>query len=999
MSGISTIFSHPIRVASSNVRVGLLATASLMALTFGGQAALAAAPMVETPTAEEADVEAIVVTGSRIVRDGYTAPTPVTVLGVEEIQALAPANLADFVNTLPSIAGSTTPASSSPNLSQGLAGVNAINLRNLGVNRTLVLVDGQRSVASSAGGVVDINTIPQSLVQRVDIVTGGASAAYGSDAVGGVINFILNKDFDDITVKAEYGETTYGDGANYKYSAAAGHKFLDNRLHLMGAAEYSRTEGIHDVPRDWNSRGYFNMKNPAYAPGNGQPENSVGYNTGPAQLTPGGLITAGPLKGTYFGTLNPATGQPTINQLAYGPNLGQWMRGGDWEYTGKDYFGSESLLPGEMRWGLFGRASYDINENITVFAQGSYNRAINLNYYIKTTNIANVNIRTDNAFIPAALRSQIQAAYPGATATFQMGTTNSDWAVGGANNTRNVYRFVAGANGRFDLMAKPWTWDFYVQRGQTKTHEMLINTYNTGRLALAQDAVFAPAGNTAGVAAGTIVCRSTLTSPTNGCVPINRMGVGVASQAALDYIFYDNPYRDQKLTQTVGALTFSGPVFTLPAGEVSMAVGGEWRKEAITGYVPPEFGPVGTAIPGGPTGCKATDGLLIPNCTSGGWLYGNYVANIGSYTVAETFAEIDIPVFTGFNVNAAGRYTDYSTSGSVQTWKLGATYQVVEDVMLRGTLSHDIRAPNLGELFAGGTARTNTVLINNRSYAYVQNATGNPDLTPEIADGYNVGIVLTPRFMPRFSMAVDYYKISITDAIGQLTPQQTADLCYLQGVTSQCANLVGTFEPNGQPIALTRINLKPFNFTEAQTRGMDFEATYRLELADMFESLPGSLTLRGMATHYMENSTADGIGFPVDEAGSSTLPDWIYRATATYRNGPWSYNMTARGVSGTTLSNNYVECTTACPLSTAEFQTINDNSVPGATFFDLAVGWDFEALGTNGTWQLSIRNLFDKDPPNVGNLTSSASTAAFPQSTRYFDQLGRVYKLSVELTF
>ena len=286
-------------------RHGAFTTTSLLAivLSCGAQAAHA--------QGESAAVQEVVVTGSRIVRDGYTAPTPVSVVGAAEIKALAPANLADFVNTLPSIAGSTTPASSSPNLSQGLAGVNAINLRNLGVNRTLVLVDGQRSVASSAGGVVDINTIPQGLVERVDIVTGGASAAYGSDAVGGVINFILNKKFEGVKVKAEYGETTYGDGINYKYGLTGGHTFMDGKLHVMGNAEYSRTEGIHDVPRDWNNRGYFNIKNPAYTATNGQPENFVSEGIGPAQLSPGGLITAGPLRGTFFGPVSSTTGQAT----------------------------------------------------------------------------------------------------------------------------------------------------------------------------------------------------------------------------------------------------------------------------------------------------------------------------------------------------------------------------------------------------------------------------------------------------------------------------------------------------------------------------------------------------------------------------------------------------------------------------------------------------------------------------------------------------------------
>ena len=951
--------------ASVFVRRRAMATASLLAL-LAATPALAAEAEIEATAASE--VQEVTVTGSRIVRDGYSAPTPVSVVGKAEINALAPANLADFVNTLPSIAGSTTPASSSPSLSAGSAGINAVNLRNLGINRTLVLVDGQRSVASTAGGAVDINTIPQGLVDRVEVVTGGASAAYGSDAVGGVINFILNKKFDGVRFKSEYGETTYGDGANYKYSLTGGHNFMGGKLHVMGNAEYARTEGINNVPRDWNRKGYFNIKNPAYVPGNGQPENYVSEGIGPAQVTPGGLITAGPLKGTYFGVINPATGFATVNQLAYGQALGQWMIGGDWRYTLSNYEGTESLLPGEIRWGLFGRADYEVNDKITVFAQGSYNKSIGNNYYIQTTNIANVTLRSDNAYIPPSLRAQIAAA----GSTFQIGTTNYGFPVGGANNTREVYRFVGGVKGDFSLMDKDWKWDAYVQRGTSKVHEELFNTYNNARLALAQDAVVAPAGNAAGIAAGTIVCRSTLTAPTNGCVPINRLGVGGVTPQAFAYIAYANPYRDQTLTQTVAALTFSGPVFDLPAGPVSMALGGEYRKEKISGFVETQF--------------------------QSGWLYGNYLPNFGSYDVQEGFVEVDAPIIAGLNVNAAGRYTHYSTSGDVQTWKLGATYQIIEDLKLRATISRDIRAPNLEELFAAGTARSNSVLIGTRSFAYVQNATGNPDLKPEIADSFNVGAVVSPRFLSGFSVAVDYYEIKIKEAIGQLQPQDVADLCFLQNVQEQCANIVGTYV-NGVLQSISTIKLKPFNFAKQNERGLDIEASYRVSLDDVFSGVPGQLTLRGMVTHYIENYQDRGIGIPTDTAGSISLPDWLYRASATYTNAPWTYNLTARGVSATTLSNAYLECTSACPLSTVAVQTINDNSVPGALVFDLAVSWAFEAMGRNGELQFSVRNMFDKDPPLVGNLTSSTSTAAFPQSSRYFDQLGRLYKVSLTLDF
>ncbi len=984
----------------------MLATVSLLAVTMAAPGAVA-----QVAAGEGASLEEVVVTGSRIVRDGYTAPTPVSVVGAAEIEAQAPANLADFVNTLPAIAGSSTPASTSASLSGGLAGINAVNLRNLGINRTLVLVDGQRSVVSTSTGVVDINTIPQSLVQRVDIVTGGASAAYGSDAVGGVINFILNRDYQGLKFKAEYGETTYGDGENYKFSLTAGQRFLDGKLRVLASAEYARTEGIHDIPRAWNEVGFFGIRNPAYVAGNGQPEFYAGYNIGPAQTAPGGLITQGPASvlGKYFGPVNPTTGFATVNNLAFGQRLGQWMIGGDWQYTGSNYFGSGSLLPGEIRDSLFGRVEYEVSDNIQVFAQASYNKFIGLNYYITHANINNVRLQADNAYLPPEIRSQLPAG-----SSIVIGTSNFGWPTWGANNERAVTRMVAGAKGKFNAFERDWNWDAYVQRGQAKANEELINTYSNYRLAQAQDAVVAPAGNAAGIPAGRIVCRSTLASPTNGCVPLNRLGtVGALTPEAFKYIVYDNAYRKQEITQTVAALTLSGDIFDLPAGAVAVAFGAEAREEKIDGFVPPEFGPAGTIVTSDPA-CvtnpagltRGTDGKPIP-CTNQGWEAGNYLANKGKYTVQEGFIELEAPIIEGLAINGAGRYTHYSTSGGVFTWKVGSTWQVIPDVKLRGTLSRDIRAPNLDELFAAGTGRSNAVTINNTSFAYVQFATGNPDLKPEVADSYNIGAVITPQFAPGLTFAIDYYKIGIKDAIGSLVPQDVADLCYLEGNAAQCANIIGPRVGGGGvtalPVSISRINLKPFNFAKQDLSGIDLEATYRTELDQFLQGAAGTLTLRGMVTHYIENVTDRGItgSFARDDAGSRSQPDWNYRLMANYAVDMWNFNLVARGISSGKVDNSYVECASACPASTAEHRTINDNRLPGAWWIDTAISRDFEVAGKKAQLQFAIRNLLDKDPPNTVHQhlpsESSASTAAFPQTLRIYDQLGRTFKISIEI--
>ncbi|HMH65520.1 MAG TPA: TonB-dependent receptor plug domain-containing protein, partial [Rhizomicrobium sp.] len=251
----------------------------------------------------EGGVEAVSVTGTRIVRDGYSAPTPVTVMGAEQIQAAAPANLADFVNSsLPSVIGSETSNNSSGSLSNGLAGINALNLRSLGVNRTLILLDGHRTPASAATGDTDINTIPQQLVKRVDVVTGGASADYGSDAVGGVVNFILDKEFTGFKAGAEYGETDAGLQPSYKVNGTYGMDFDGGKGHALISGEWVQTD---PTPKDynpaWNKSGFFRVQNPTYAATNGQPFYLIQKGIGASQVSPGGLIVSGPLQGTYFG--------------------------------------------------------------------------------------------------------------------------------------------------------------------------------------------------------------------------------------------------------------------------------------------------------------------------------------------------------------------------------------------------------------------------------------------------------------------------------------------------------------------------------------------------------------------------------------------------------------------------------------------------------------------------------------------------------------------------
>jgi outer membrane receptor protein involved in Fe transport len=973
-----------------------LASAGIAALCLMSSAAYAQS-LPETPQeAQELDGGGdITVTGSRIVRDGYDAPTPVSVISTKELKAEAPANISDFVNTLPAVRGSGTSSNSNGSLSNGAAGINSVNLRNLGANRTLVLFDGQRSVASTTTGQVDVNTFPQALIERVEVVTGGASSAYGSDAVSGVVNFILNKKFTGFSTEFEHGVTTYGDAPNYKISATGGKTFADGRGHFIISGEYFSQKGVQTIDRDWNDSGYFLVNNPAYRAANCTdtssstacyPEYLITSGAGTGTFSPGGLVTSGALRGTYFGNIDPATGRATVNQLAFGATSGQWMVGGDYKIASEGHAGSATLQPAETRRSAFGRLSYEFSPAIEVYGQFAYSRYSGQSYYQQTPTTGVV-IQRDNAYLPDSVRAAMLANN---LTSISIGTSNVDLGQQGSDNTREVFRYVAGASGEFGVLGSNWKYDGYFQYGKTKTHEMLTNAWNLARMTLATDAVFAPAGNAAGIAAGTIVCRSTLTNPGNGCVPLNRIGVGGASSAAINYVMYDGaqPTREQKLTQKVGALSFStNDLFSLPAGPVSLAFGGEWREEAVSGFVDPLYQP------------RVTNGV-----TSGTWIYGNYLPTFGKYNVKEAFVETIIPIFKGMDFNGAFRATDYSTSGTVTTWKTGLTWQVIPDIKLRGTVSRDIRAPNLQELFAAGTGRTNTVNVPRpgspngiATDQFNESTVGNRNLRPEVARTYGAGVVLTPTFLPGFAFSADYYKISLKGAISSLTAQQLVDQCYNDGNTASCS-FISTTGGRGvvtPGLAITSIEIVPFNFVGIKTQGIDFEASYRREVG------PGNLTLRALASYAIDLKTNNGVAAVTDSAGqnSGSLPDWTYRFSAGYDlQSGLGVQLIARGVSSGVYDNNYVVCTTDCPASTTDYRTINYNKIDGAFFFDMNTSYNFDIAGAKTEVFLSVRNIFNKDPVLVANGPNGNNTPAYPQTNRaLYDVMGRVFRMGLRV--
>ena len=923
----------------------------------------------ESATESTESLDEIVVTGSRISRSGYDQPTPVTVIGEADLAQSGAANISDFVNELPAVMGSAQPSTGNRSLSGGTAGINSVNLRSLGDARSLVLLDGRRSVGSLANGTVDTNTMPQGLIKNIEIVTGGASATYGSDAVTGVVNFILDRDYTGVKANLEGGETGFGDDRNWIATLTAGTPILGGKGHVLFNVDLAHRDGIYGMGnRPWADDGYYMAYNPAWTASNGQPEYLPTYNAGYITMTPGGIITNTALRGTYFGVGG------SVNQFSYGAVRSPWTIGGDWEEGLSN--ARTSLEPESRRKGVYSRLSYNFTDNFSMFTEGSYYKSRAQQWGGVQSDKASITMRSDNAFIPASVRTQLTTL--GIT-TFTMGSSNADIPTRESDNERAVKRGVLGFEGKLALGSTDWKYDGYLQRGVTEAEESLYSA-NTALLALAQDAVFNPANPTQ------VICRSTITSPGNGCVPFNRFGIGVNQPGAYDY-FMGRPFREQRFEQTVVATNATTNFANPWLDPIGFAVGVEFREESISGAVDPLY--------------------------NNGWVVGNFLPTFGRYHVLEGYVETLVPLPGGFEFNGAARITDYSTSGTVETWKAGLTWQPIDDIRLRATLSRDIRAPGLQELFEAGRRNTNSTTdpwYSGVSRRYTQDISGNQNLKPEKADTLGLGVVWRPSFARGLGLSIDYYDIKIDGAISTMTIDDIVARCYsynpdpATGVgdasNQYCARLsrVGTASP---PLDFYILN-SPFNFVQQRARGIDLEGSYSFMLADVSDSMDGTVSLRGLATHYLEMSANDGVNEPTDRAGTNAgngPPDWVYRLTAGYTLDRFTFSLTGRGVSAGVYDNSYVECQSSCPVSTAAHRTIADNRIPGAFYVDAYLGYKAPLFGSESQFFFKITNLANKDPVPVGVGPTDSSNVEPGINRGIYDYLGRVFRLGVKIEF
>lgn len=897
------------------------------------QSATASAPAAEVK--EEEGLAEVVVTGSRVARVGFESPTPVTSVDVENLRAANPGSFNDALRQMPVLSNSAGPRGASGN--SGSSG-SFLNLRRLGGPRTLVLLDGRRFVPTTQTGTVDTALFPEALVKRVDIVTGGASAAYGSDAVAGVVNFILDKEFKGFKAEGLYGTLEGGLNPEYGVKTAGGFNVGD-RGHVIMAGEYYKNDGIISVPDitstgDWQRQQCAVIANPGGATGR-----TFACNVRVSNESHGGLVIAGPLRGLQFnssgdlvpfdiGTLNSATTQV----------------GGDGPYGAY-----RSVIVGSSRTSLFTRGSWDLTDSIQPYVEVNYARTTS-DFFIGTfsqfqTGTA-LTIQRDNPYLSAASVARMVTA--GVT-NVRIGRYNDDFTRPHVADENRTLRLVGGIEGHTDRLH----WSAYYQHGQNKVDHVVTRIVNNDNFVRAVDAVRATNGS--------IVCRSTLTTPTNGCVPVNVLGVQDWTDQELDYVT-GTSWFNGTLKQDVVAAELSADLFELPAGQVSLAGGVEYRKESIA----VTSDPLSKAV-------SAFTGVV------GSFQTANFADQAGGISVKEGFLETVVPVFKdlpgakSLEFNGAVRRTDYSTSGGVTTWKTGLTWTPFEFIRFRGTRSRDIRAPNLSELFNQGSSGRGNVTDQTfnppRVAPGVLNVNrGNPNLVPEVAKTLTFGAVLSPTFIPNFDISVDAYNIEINGAIASPSATQITLDCR-NGSAEACSRLVR--DSTG---TLSTIYIIPINLSRLKATGIDWEVAYRFRASDVIASVPGDFSLRFLGTKVNQSYTVAPGAAIVDRTGDSSQPSWRWTLNAGWRNAGLNISTLLRY----TGSGPYDSTTLATDLP--------QRKMPGQVLVNLNVDYTTERFGGKYGVFFNVQNIANKQSPPFGDLS-------------IYDTLGRAFRAGVRVSY
>jgi len=987
-------------------------TVSVLALL----ASLFSAPVYAQQVAQaggtqEGSVESVVVTGSRVISDIANSPTPITAVSTEQLLATTPTNLSDALNKLPAFINNATQRNAGS--AAGNTGGSFLNLRNFGQQRTLVLLDGMRLPAANQNGSVDISTLPQTLMSRVDVVTAGASSVYGSDAITGVVNFILDKNFSGIKYELNSGISTYQDGFQYKANVAAGTDLFGGRGHIEGSIQYQAQDGVRKESRPSGAEalGSYNSGANATVPvtnilGAGQTVSTQAGKIG-CNSTASGLSLACSVNGYEFGQPGIPTpifyGVIPVTPGSSSPNtaIAQGC-------VTCAHVNNTSIFGATRNATAFGRFSYNLSSDTSFFTQISLAQANVFNYFFPEQQEGSRQTITyfkNNPLLPAATRALLG----------DNSATNPNWATDGSNTftvsewynapnrvraTNNVTRNIISTTGINGVAFGDFAWDAHYTHGETRLSTSGIHNGNNQFHDAAQDAVLDN---------GQIKCWNNTAAAIAqfgdlypGCVPINTFGYNVTTDQQNDYWGRTTHFSETNIMDDIAA-DISGEVFQLPAGPVKVALAGEmrWLDYTIDSNASPTalVNCTGLRLCGNAAG----KGFVTNQASVTQTLWDNNTlpSVTASENVWEFSAEVgvpllkDVPLVQSLNADFAGRYTNYSISGSVETWKAGLDWHVNESVRFRGTTSVDIRAPTLNDLYSPQVSSSAgfTDPLTNFNPGGVQVITqGNPKLVPETSRTYTAGVVLTPSFIPGLTISVDYYNIKVKAAIGTISGNSPiiANLCIASGGTSPfCSLYIRPFPytnttPANYPTAILSQNL---NVAFASTEGEDYEIDYNFDMADIDDSLAGQFNFRGLVnvSPVLTSATFQGAPLQYGFGVGGTVPSQKGHATiiGDYTLGNWSVDaawhwfsgLTKNGVYGTGqvfYANNYV----------GSFSTMDFTLSKRITFDN----------GTTMSAYFNVQNAFNAIPPDVIGSSSNPGGINTPIGE---DLMGRYFIIGI----
>lgn len=942
--------------------------------------------------AAEAPADEIVVTGSRIASPSATAASPLQSVGIAQIQQAGAINVQDVLLQNPAFGTPGVSRTNSSFATQG-AGVATVNLRNLGEDRTLVLVNGRRFVSGLPGSsAVDLNVIPTQFLERVDVLTGGASAVYGSDAVAGVVNMIYKTKFEGIQLDGQMGISQYGDGADRQVNALVGKNFADGRGNIMLFGGYSKQGTVLKKDRFTEA-------------------GSSAIDRSSASLTPNDpevLLSGFAPQGRYI------TGAGENRRgFSYNPDgsLFECSSAACPDAPGFNRSDFRYLAVPVERYTAAGRANFEVSPALNLFIEGNYAKT-KVKTVIEAFPLSSdlVDIPNDgqiaiesivggvqyrNPFVPDAIFNAATDTNGDGLRDISFDRRLNDFGPRTSSSSRELFRFAGGANGKF--LEDRFNYEVYGIYGQTVENQAGNGQYNSLNFTQALNAYRDPTS-------GQIICADPAARAA-GCIPANIYGAGALTPAA-SYLAVPTTL-STKVTQTVGGANVSGKLFSLfGADPVGVSIGTEYRRE--------------------------TSSNVFDLLTQQG-LNGNNAlpSTRGSFDLIEGFAETivpllqDRPFFHSLSVRGAIRVSNYSTIGTTYSYNYGGEWAPIEDVRFRVMQARSVRAPNINELFqpnqqdfpnglvdpcAGVTAAaTGTLAVNCRAAPGVaaniaQNgqftigqadrqgitsfAGGNPDLQEEKGDSFTAGVVINPRSIDALRnlvVTVDYFNIRIKGAITTTPLQFILNQCYNTENSDFCSLVVRRAAAQGANSAgsLDEVNSSPLNSGGIKTSGIDTTVAYRQNLESL--GLGGTLGMKVSYTHLISGFTVPLPGSERDYfAGEIGASRDRFTTNASYDIDGVGLTMTGTWISQASLDD---QLTGARPGSNREFRVRPQFYLDSQLRFQAGEGFEFYVGGSN---------LLNNKPPFIADIGASPGQDT---DAGTYDPLGRRYYAGVRVSF